>query len=111
MESISNEAIVFDNAPPQRETPKQDIPKDIESIVSKFEHQAERDARNRSLGKAGELLVYEYERRRLQTIGRKDLSDRVRWVARDDGDGYGFDILSYNGKGDEANQKLFSGWR
>ena len=107
MESISGESIVFDEAPPQREAAEQVIPEDIGSIVSRFEHPAERDARNRDLGKAGELLVYEYERRRLQTIGRTDLSDRVRWVARDDGDGYGYDILSFNGKGDEANRELW----
>ena len=107
MESISGESIVFDEAPPQREAAVQVIPEDIGSIVSRFEHPAERDARNRDLGKAGELLVYEYERRRLQTIGRTDLSDRVRWVARDDGDGYGYDILSFNGKGDEANRELW----
>ena len=107
MESSAGETIVFDKAPPQRETPVQDIPEDIESIVSRFEHPAERDARNRKLGKAGELLVYEYERRRLQTIGRKDLSDRVRWIARDEGDGYGYDILSFSGKGDEANRELW----
>ena len=106
-ESIPGETIVFDEAPPQRQTPEQDIPKHIESIVSRFEHPAERDARNRNLGKAGELLVYEYERYRLQTVGRKDLSDRVRWVARDDGDGYGYDILSFNGKGDDADRQLW----
>ena len=106
-ESITGESIAFDSAPPQRETPEKGIPEDIEPIVRRFEHPAERDARNRNLGKAGELLVYEYERYRLQTIGRKDLSARVRWVARDDGDGYGYDILSFNGKGEEANRELW----
>ena len=106
-ESITGESIAFDNAPPQRETPEKGIPEDIEPIVRKFEHPAERDARNRNLGQAGELLVYEYERRRLQTIGRKDLSDCVRWVARDDGDGCGYDILSFNGKGEEASRELW----
>ena len=106
-ESIFGETIFFDKAPPQRETLEQDKPEDIESIVSRFEHPAERDAWNRNLGKAGELLVYEYERRRLQTIGRKDLADRVRWVARDDGDGYGYEILSFKGRGDKANRELW----
>ena len=68
---------------------------------------AERDARNRILGKAGESLVYEYERLRLKTIGRKDLSECVRWVARDDGDGYGYDIRSFNGEGEDADQELW----
>ena len=107
VESTSGETIVFDEAPPQRETHEQDIPEEIENIVSRFEHPAERDARNRILGKAGESVVYEYERRRLQIVGRKDLSDCVRWVARDDGDGYGYDIRSFIGEGDEADQELW----
>ena len=107
MESVSSASIVFDEAPPRRETPAPNVPEHIGSIIQGFEHPAERDARNRRLGRAGELLVFEYEMRRLQTIGRKDLSDRVRWVARDDGDGYGYDILSFNGKGEEANRELW----
>ena len=106
-ESITGESIVFDTTPPERVSSDQGISEDIEPIVRRFEHPAERDARNRNLGKAGELLVYEYERHRLQTLGRKDLSEGVRWVARDDGDGYGFDILSFKGKGSEAEQELW----
>lgn len=107
MESFLSEVIVFDNVPPKHGTPDPDMPKEIKSIVSRFEHPAERDARNKSLGRAGELLVYEYERRRLQAIGRKDLSDHVRWVTRNEGDGSGFDVLSFNGEGDEADQELW----
>ena len=106
-DSVSGENIVFDEAPPRRETPDPNVPEHIGSIIQRFEHPAERDARNRRLGKAGESLVYEYEKRRLESIGQKDLSDRVRWVARDDGDGHGYDILSFSGKGDEANRELW----
>ena len=105
-ESLSGETIVFDKAPPIREMPDQGILEDIEPSICRFEHPAERDARNRDLGKAGELLVYEYERNRLQEIGRNDLSEQVRWVAEDDGDGYGYDILSFSGEGNDANKKL-----
>ena len=97
--------IAFDDAPPPRETPAQEILGDIRRIIRRFEPPAERDARNRNLGKAGEALVFDVERRRLDELGRKDLSDRVRWVAREDGDGYGFDILSFDGTGDEANRE------
>lgn len=97
--------IVFDDAPPPRETPEKEVPGDIRRIVRRFEPPAERDARNRNLGKAGEALVFDVERRRLYELGRKDLSDRVRWVAREDGDGFGFDILSFDGTGDEANRE------
>ena len=106
-ESNAGEAIFFDKAPPQRGGPEQNISEDIARIVRRFEHPAERDARNRNLGKAGESLVYEHEKSRLQTMGREDLSNCVRWVARDDGDGYGYDICSFNGEGDEADQELW----
>ncbi len=103
----AEEAIVVDEAPPQHGGQEEEIPEEIERIVRRFEHPAERDARNRNLGKAGESLVYEHEKRRLHSLGRKDLSESVRWVARDDGDGYGFDILSFSGKGDKAEQELW----
>lgn len=32
---------------------------------------------------------------------RHDLSRRVRWVAAEDGDGAGYDVLSFEGQGDE----------
>ena len=107
MPSTSEKAIIFDEVPPQQETLEQYLPKSIESIVNKLEPPAERDARNKDLGKAGEWLVFEYERHRLLTIGRKDLSESVRWVARDDGDGYGYDIRSFDGKGDEADLERY----
>jgi hypothetical protein len=57
-------------------------------LVGKFDP-AERDARNRDLGKAGERFVVEFERDRLRRAGRDDLAGDVRWVSDLDGDGYG----------------------
>ena len=90
---------VYEDAPLNREDPVPQLPDDISRIIRKFEPPAERDARNRKLGKEGEEFILELERRRLSLLGRQDLADNVRWVARDDGDGYGFDILSFHGKG------------
>jgi hypothetical protein len=39
---------------------------------------AERDARNRALGKAGEECVLHHERRHLSAAGFDDLADKVR---------------------------------
>ena len=89
-------------ASPPHQSPGQNLPDDIRQIVRRFEPPAERDARNRSLGRAGEALVFAAERDRLLRLGQSDLSQRVRWVARDDGDGCGFDILSFAGKGEQA---------
>ena len=98
---------VYEDAPLSREVSDPKLPEDISRIIRKFEPPAERDARNRMLGNAGEEFAFELERQRLSMLGRKDLSDNVRWVARDDGDGYGFDILSFHGigKGHEANRE------
>jgi len=89
----------YEDAPLAREDPDPKLPEDIKKIIRKLEPPAERDARNRMLGKAGEEFVFELERKRLSMLGRQDLADDVRWVARDDGDGFGYDILSFHGSG------------
>ncbi len=61
----------------------------------------ERDAGNRELGAAGESWVLGFERSRLLRSGRDDLAGRVEWTARDRGDGFGYDILSFDPDGRE----------
>jgi len=67
---------------------------ELERLVRKFDP-AERDARNRSLGKEGELLVFEHERQRLESSERPDLARKVEWTSQERGDGAGFDIASF----------------
>jgi hypothetical protein len=73
---------------------------------------AERDARNRALGKAGEELIMAHECGILRRAGREDLADRVRWTAVQDGDGFGFDISSFELDGRERliEVKTTNGW-
>jgi hypothetical protein len=59
------------------------------------------EARNRSLGRAGELFVLELEARRLHAAGKKTLSNRVEHVALTQGDGLGYDVLSFEENGRE----------
>lgn len=59
------------------------------------------EARNRSLGRAGELFVLELEARRLHAAGKLTLSERVEHVAATQGDGLGFDVLSFEEDGRE----------
>ena len=59
------------------------------------------EARNRSLGKAGELFVLELEIQRLYQAGKKHLADRVDHASVSQGDGLGFDVLSYEEDGRE----------
>ncbi|MGO1971422.1 MAG: DUF3883 domain-containing protein [Propionibacteriaceae bacterium] len=54
------------------------------------------EAGNRSLGKAGEIAIVEYERRTLQAAGRPDLAAGVRHVSVEDGDGLGYDVQSFD---------------
>jgi hypothetical protein len=54
----------------------------------------EREQNNRNLGVLGEELVLEFEKWNLIKSGKEKLAKQVRWVAREDGDGAGFDILS-----------------
>ena len=104
-ESLGESNLEIDEAPPSRGMPEHNFSEDIRRIVNRFEPPAERDARNRKLGKAGEEFIFKSEKRRLYDLGRKDLSDSVSWIARDKGDGYGYDILSFDGIGDEAERE------
>lgn len=63
----------------------------------------EREARNRSLGRAGEEFVVEYERWRLKQFGEASLATRVDWVSKSKGDGLGYDVLSFEADGTEKH--------
>lgn len=72
----------------------------LERLIRKFDP-VERDFRNRQLGRAGEQFVVDLERHRLMAQDRSDLAGKIRWVAMEDGDGAGFDILSFDPQGEE----------
>src|SRR5688572_24960628 len=57
------------------------------------------DFQRRSLDVAGEEWVLGLEREQLRRSGREDLACAVRWIARDDGDGAGYDIRSFRTDG------------
>ncbi len=75
--------------------------KDWGAVVPIKRDYLQREARNRSLGLAGELLVMEYEARRLHALGARALVDRVEHVSKERGDGTGYDILSFEPDGRE----------
>ena len=41
-------------------------------------------------------LVFVSEKLKLQEINRDDLAQKVKWISRDSGDGFCYDILSYD---------------
>jgi hypothetical protein len=95
---VAEDASVFTDAPPLE--PVVDRPLQLERLLKKFDP-VERDFRNRALGKAGEEFVLEVERKKLAKVERPDLARKVRWIAAEDGDGAGYDILSYEPTGRE----------
>ncbi|HEU5341128.1 DUF3883 domain-containing protein [Edaphobacter sp.] len=76
------------------------IPAGLNRLVRKFDP-VERDYLNRNLGKSGEAFVLEVERLRLESENCRDLARKVRWVAHEDGDGAGYDVLSFEQSGRE----------
>ncbi len=78
--------------------PSGTVPEALSRLIRKFDP-VERDHRNRALGKAGEAFVVDVERRRLSELDRQDLARKVRWVSAMDGDGAGFDVLSFDSEG------------
>jgi hypothetical protein len=87
-------------APPPLTITEQSVPAGLARLVRKFDP-VERDLRNRTLGRAGEEFVLALERRRLTDAERSDLARKVRWIAVEEGDGAGYDILSFDPSGRE----------
>lgn len=81
-------------APTQSNSPPPDELEQMLAISRRFDI-AERDTRNRALGRAGEELVLAHEKASLRRSGREDLANAVRWVSEEEGDGAGYDIASY----------------
>lgn len=98
-------APTFANEPPL-------IDPEFMAIIARKYDVAERDARNRALGKAGEERVLAHEKSSLRSAGRYDLAGKVRWTAMEDGDGAGFDISSFEPDGRERliEVKTTNGW-
>ena len=59
----------------------------------------QQEARNRSLGDAGEALVMDYERVRLEVAGKDHLARNIEQVSKTRGDLAGYDIHSYECNG------------
>lgn len=80
-------------------------------VAQKFDV-AERDARNRALGRAGEERVFIHERTVLRAAGRDDLAKQVVWTSNEHGDGAGYDISSFEADGSARllEVKTTNGW-
>ena len=61
----------------------------------------EREQTNRKLGFSGEELVISFEKWNLMRLGKEKLTNQIRWISEEEGDGAGFDILSKNLNGSD----------
>lgn len=110
--ALREEPILWIGPPPTHcNAPPPDELEQMTAIARKY-NVAERDARNQALGRAGEERVLTHERAHLVAAGRTDLAERIRWVSHVDGDGAGYDILSFDTDGSKRliEVKTTNGW-
>ncbi|GLI11135.1 hypothetical protein MARBORIA2_02250 [Methanobrevibacter arboriphilus] len=60
-----------------------------------------RDEKNREIGLDGEIAVFNHEKKQLQELGLLDLVENIKHVSKEEGDGAGYDILSYDEDGNK----------
>jgi hypothetical protein len=109
---LGEEAILWIGPPPTHSNaPPPNELEQMTAIALKYDV-AERDAHNRALGRAGEERILTHERASLLAAGRTDLAERIRWVSQVDGDGAGYDILSFDPDGRDRliEVKTTKGW-
>ncbi len=56
---------------------------------------------NKRIGDLGELWVIDRERKKLEQASKSKLAKKVKHVAKEQGDGLGYDILSYDVNGNK----------
>ena len=109
---VRDEAPLWISTPPTlANEPSPVDPKFLAAITGKVDVAA-MDAKNRKLGRAGEERAFHHERALLTAAGRPDLSKKVRWTAAEDGDGFGYDMYSFEPDGRERliEVKTTNGW-
>lgn len=103
-ENIENDTAekntITESAPPLKKGKKDGVSTD-QFQSRKITDYAAKDSKNRKLGLAGEELVFENEKMKLIAMGKNDLAMRVRHISKDEGDGAGYDILSFDEGGNE----------
>jgi hypothetical protein len=112
LSAVREEATLWIGPPPTHSNaPPPDELEQLTAIARKY-NVAERDVRNRELGRAGEERVLAHERATLLSAGRTDLAGRIRWVSHLDGDGAGYDIQSFDPDGSNRliEVKTTNGW-
>ncbi|MCF7836740.1 DUF3883 domain-containing protein [Candidatus Gracilibacteria bacterium] len=75
-------------------------PEKLYRTARKIDNWEEINKKRKLTGKKGEEIAFAIEQEFFESIGRKDLAQKVRHIAAEDGDGLGYDVLSFfeNGK-------------
>jgi len=97
---VSDAPALWVGPPPEMDAKEHKEPEVLRQLIRKFDP-AQRDARNRKLGKQGEEMVLMYEQQRLRAANRSDLARKVEWTSEIHGDGAGYDIRSFELDGGE----------
>jgi hypothetical protein len=93
---LSVSGILHEESPPERSQLKNNGLPTRQFQSTKSPDYAKRDAANRNLGRAGELLVIAHEKSRLLRAGRTRLAEMVEHTADVEGEGAGFDVRSFH---------------
>lgn len=96
MRAVEAPVETLDPLGPPESAPNTERPTRSQNRIGRRVDFAALEANNRSLGSAGEMAIVEFERRTHQSVGRVDLASRVRHAAVEDGDGLGYDVLSFD---------------
>lgn len=97
---LSTQTILDYVSVPILEPKSEKLPDHMERLVRKFDP-VMRDFRAREIGEAGERLVVDHERSKLLQNGLPELARKVLWVSKEQGDGAGYDVKSYDSTGRE----------
>lgn len=99
--SIENILTLLEKPPTLDKSSKKGAVKEPSKTYSVRTNYLELEAVNKSLGDAGEQFAINFERARLISLGKESLADKIEHVALTQGDGAGFDILSYEANGSD----------
>lgn len=95
IEQANNTMLTLDSIPPNQISTKE-----VDDAFKARKTDFFKKAKNqKKLGYAGELMVLKYERDCLIAAGKHKLAEQIRHVSKEDGDGAGYDILSFESNG------------
>ena len=100
-ENTGSDEIIVGNTEPEiksAETISLEQPKSTgkKKFIARNSDYSERQEQNSKVGHRGEKFVVRHEVDRLVKAGRHDLADKVEWVSKTQGDGLGYDVLSFD---------------